>query len=102
MQQNAVTLKNVSRWEKGHSGPILKNVSAELSEGHLIALVGADGAGKTTLMRIVAGLLAPQQGDVALFGKSLYGPELYRSQKLCGYMPQQFGLYTDLLSLIHI
>ena len=96
MQQNAVTLKNVSRWEKGHSGPILKNVSAELSEGHLIALVGADGAGKTTLMRIVAGLLAPQQGDVALFGKSLYGPELYRSQKLCGYMPQQFGLYTDL------
>ena len=96
MQQNAVTLKNVSRWEKGGKEPILKNVSAELPEGRLIALVGADGAGKTTLMRIVAGLLAPQEGDVALFGESLYGPDLYRLQNLCGYMPQQFGLYTDL------
>ena len=48
MQQNSVTLKNVSRWEKGVKEPILKNVSAELPEGRLIALVGADGAGKTT------------------------------------------------------
>ena len=96
MQQNAVTLKNVSRWEKRREEPVLKNVSAQLPQGHLIALVGADGAGKTTLMRMVAGLLAPQQGEVALFEQSLYGQNLNRLQNLCGYMPQQFGLYADL------
>ena len=60
-----------------------------------MALVGADGAGKTTLMRTAAGLLKPQEGDVCLFGENLY-QNLNCLQAECGYMPQQFGLYTDL------
>ena len=55
----AITLQSVSRFEKGAQDAILKSVSADLREGRLIALVGADGSGKTTLMRVMAGLLKP-------------------------------------------
>ena len=61
-----------------------------------MALVGADGAGKTTLMRIAAGILQPTAGRVTVFGERLYGKNLARLQKQCGYMPQKFGLYEDL------
>ena len=92
----AITLQSVSRFEKGADDAILKSVSADFKEGHLIALVGADGAGKTTLMRVMAGLLKPQKGSVKLFGRELYSEDLSELQGFCGYMPQQFGLYTDL------
>lgn len=92
----AITLQSVSRFEKGAQDAILKSVSADLREGCLIALVGADGSGKTTLMRVMAGLLKPQKGTVRIFGEELYSEHLSQLQSFCGYMPQQFGLYTDL------
>ena len=92
----AITLQSVSRFEKGAQDAILKSVSADLREGRLIALVGADGSGKTTLMRVMAGLLKPQKGTVRIFGEELYSKHLPQLQSFCGYMPQQFGLYTDL------
>ena len=52
----AISLKGIVRYEKGLSEPILRSVSADLPAGRLIALAGADGAGKTTLMRVMAGL----------------------------------------------
>ena len=92
----AITLQSVSRFEKGAQDAILKSISADLREGRLIALVGADGSGKTTLMRVMAGLLKPQKGTVRIFGEELYSKHLSQLQSFCGYMPQQFGLYTDL------
>lgn len=92
----AITLQSVSRFEKGAQDAILKSVSADFREGRLIALVGADGSGKTTLMRVMAGLLKPQKGTVRIFGEELYSEYLSKLQSFCGYMPQQFGLYTDL------
>lgn len=92
----AITLQSVSRFEKGAQDAILKSVSADLREGRLIALVGADGSGKTTLMRVMEGLLKPQKGTVRIFGEELYSENLSQLQSFCGYMPQQFGLYTDL------
>ena len=74
---------------------VLNDISFDVKAGSLVALVGADGAGKTTLMRTAAGLLKPQEGDVCLFGENLY-QNLNRLQAECGYMPQQFGLYADL------
>ena len=92
----AISLKGIVRYEKGLSEPILRSVSADLPAGRLIALAGADGAGKTTLMRVMAGLLKPQQGTVTMLGEPLYSDKLAELQNHCGYMPQQFGLYTDL------
>ena len=88
----ALAFESVSRSEKG-AGEILSGITARFASSRLVALVGADGAGKTTLMRIAAGILQPTAGRVTVFGERLYGKNLARLQKQCGYMPQKFGLY---------
>ena len=91
----ALSMRGVTRRERGASSALIHDISFDVKTGSLVALVGADGAGKTTLMRTAAGLLKPQEGDVCLFGENLY-QNLNRLQAECGYMPQQFGLYADL------
>lgn len=92
---SALAFESVCRLEKG-AGEILSGITARFAASRLVALVGADGAGKTTLMRIAAGILPPSAGHVLVFGEELYGKKLAYLQKQCGYMPQKFGLYEDL------
>ena len=92
---SALAFESVCRSEKG-TGEILSGITARFAASRLVALVGADGAGKTTLMRIAAGILQPSAGHVLVFGEELYGKKLAHLQKQCGYMPQKFGLYEDL------
>ena len=91
----ALCFEHVSRREKGVAEPLLNDVSFALHAGELVALVGADGAGKTTLMRAAAGILKPQDGVITLFGEGLYRKG-GNAQTNIGYMPQKFGLYEDL------
>lgn len=93
--ENVLRFAGVSRTEGGAAAPLLADISFEVKAGSLFALVGADGAGKTTLMRIAAGLLKPSSGRVEILGEDLYRT-LNRLQGYLGYMPQKFGLYTDL------
>lgn len=95
MNAPAICLHDVTRTEKGVAKPLLRSITAEIPAGRLVALVGADGAGKTTLMRVLAGLLKPQAGRVEILGGDVYA-DVARAQSLCGYMPQKFGLYADL------
>jgi ABC-2 type transport system ATP-binding protein len=69
----------------------LDGVSMAIEPGRITGLVGPDGAGKTTLIRILAGLMAPTSGTVSVLGGN-------PGEKLdsLGYMPQRFGLYEDL------
>lgn len=69
----------------------LDGVSVEIAPGLITGLVGPDGAGKTTLIRILAGLMAPTAGKVEILGR----PPAQSLDGL-GYMPQRFGLYEDL------
>lgn len=73
----------------------LKNLDASIQGGRLTGLVGPDGAGKTTLMRMLAGLMAPSGGSLAVAG---HDPvvEAEAVHRVTGYMPQRFGLYEDL------
>ncbi len=64
-------------------------------EGQITGLIGPDGAGKTTLMRLVAGLLAPDRGTISVLGIDAVADPL-AVQASIGYMPQRFGLYEDL------
>ncbi|MGH7570855.1 MAG: ATP-binding cassette domain-containing protein [Gemmatimonadota bacterium] len=67
----------------------------EVARGELFGLVGPDGAGKTTTLRMLAGVLRPTAGDAWVDGISVAGdPEGIR--EAIAYMPQRFGLYTDL------
>lgn len=70
----------------------LDQVTLQVQEQDIFGLIGPDGAGKTTLMRIICGLMPPDQGQVILMNQS---PEHIDRQNL-GYMPQRFSLYTDL------
>jgi len=73
----------------------LNDVSFRVRYGVVTGLVGPDGAGKTTLMRLAAGLLAPAAGDITVLGMDA-NRESLRVQASLGYMPQRFGLYEDL------
>jgi len=73
----------------------LEGVSFEVPRGMLTALVGPDGAGKTTLMRLAAGLLTPDSGQLQVLGVNV-ATDPQQIQDRISYMPQRFGLYEDL------
>ncbi|HEY1233221.1 MAG TPA: ATP-binding cassette domain-containing protein [Candidatus Binatia bacterium] len=73
----------------------LDDVTLQLHRGSLAALVGPDGAGKTTLIRLAAGLLPLDRGELEVLGLSVRA-EAQKIQDRIGYMPQKFGLYEDL------
>ena len=70
-------------------------LSLRVSAGEIYGLVGPDGAGKTTTLRILAGLLVPDGGEVRLLGADPFGRGGAPREGL-GYMPQQYSLYGDL------
>ena len=70
----------------------LDDVAIEVRTGRMTGLVGPDGAGKTTLIRIIAGLIDPDAGEARV----LDGPAMTADRSEIGYMPQRFGLYEDL------
>ncbi|MGD9888886.1 MAG: ATP-binding cassette domain-containing protein [Halothiobacillaceae bacterium] len=78
-----------------HATQALNDVSFSVPNGAVIGLIGPDGAGKTTLMRLMAGLLNPDAGSVQVLGVNVQKDPL-TVQASIGYMPQHFGLYEDL------
>jgi len=73
----------------------LDGVSLEAGHGTLTALVGPDGAGKTTLIRLAAGLMVADTGELQVLGVDV-ASDPQQVQARIGYMPQKFGLYEDL------
>jgi len=73
----------------------LEEVSLVIAPGVITGLIGPDGAGKTTLMRLAAGLLVPDSGTIHALGLDATRDSLAVQARL-GYMPQRFGLYEDL------
>lgn len=70
-------------------------ISFEVAPGELFGLVGPDGAGKTTTLRMLAGVMRPTSGDALVGGTSVAkDPEAVKHH--IAYMSQRFGLYTDL------
>ncbi len=79
----------------GEAPPALDKVSASIRGGEITGLVGPDGAGKTTLIRLMTGLMQPEEGSLTVLGfdTKSQAPAIQAS---IGYMPQRFGLYEDL------
>jgi ABC-2 type transport system ATP-binding protein len=81
--------------ERGEIVHALDGVSFAAKRGELTALVGPDGAGKTTLIRLAAGLLTADRGSLTVLGIDV-AADPQRVQSRVSYMPQRFGLYEDL------
>jgi ABC-2 type transport system ATP-binding protein len=73
----------------------LKDINFKARKGKITGLVGPDAAGKTTLMRMAAGLMVPDSGRITVLGKDACRYPL-QVQTEVAYMPQRFGLYEDL------
>ncbi|WP_333875133.1 ATP-binding cassette domain-containing protein [Methylobacter sp.] len=95
MSDALVTLDSVRKVFKDSNKPALEGLSAALLPGRITGLIGPDGAGKTTLIRLIAGLLAPTSGKICVDGLDPIHDAL-KLRECVGYMPQKFGLYEDL------
>ncbi len=71
----------------------LRGIDLDVAEGQIVGLVGPDGAGKTTALRILAGLLDPDEGEVVVMGRKPDDPSV---REQVGLMPQRYSLYGDL------
>ena len=75
--------------------PAVKKINLEINEGEMFGLVGPDGAGKTTTIRILCGLLQPDSGLIKVLGSDL-NKKKKEIQNQIGYLSQKFSLYGDL------
>ena len=93
----ALACKAVHKQFKQGGGSIdaLKGLDVQIRQGCITGLLGPDGAGKTTLIRLAAALLLPSAGEVRVLGHDTRSQATLIQQSI-GYMPQRFGLYEDL------
>lgn len=91
--ETAISLNNVRKNYEEVSA--LKGVTFDVKKNIIFGLAGPDGAGKSTLIRILCGLLKPDEGEISILGMNL--PKDYNIIKdSIGYLSQKFSLYTDL------
>lgn len=90
---NTVVIKNLVKTFSSITA--IDNLSLNIEKGKITGLIGADGAGKTTLIRLVIGLLVPDSGEISTLGLNPVSQKSELNPKI-GYMPQKFGLYEDL------
>lgn len=91
---NEVSLVKVNYTYPGSEHPSLQDISFNLKKGQSIGIIGKSGAGKTTLIDVILGLLQPDSGDIEVDGVSIY-QDLRGWQDILGYIPQSIFLTED-------
>jgi ABC-2 type transport system ATP-binding protein len=95
MNDDLIIIQGVSKCFPIGISPAINDISLTVPKSGIVGLVGPDGAGKTTLMRLMASLLLPTHGSITVDGHDTVQESAIIST-LIGYMPQKFGLYEDL------
>jgi len=90
---NAIEIHTVSK--KFGNIVAVENVSLNVAKGEMFALVGPDGAGKTTVIRMLCGITKPNKGELSILGFDVQ-KQLGEVKKRIGYLSQKFSLYGDL------
>jgi ABC-2 type transport system ATP-binding protein len=96
-----VTIKAASLTRKFGDLAAVDNLSFQIEEGEIFGLVGPDGAGKTTTIRLLTGILEPTAGDAWVCEKHIVKQSEALKESIA-YMPQRFGLYEDLTVIENI
>lgn len=92
-EQAAIRLDGVTKRFAGSTTDAVTNLSLELPEGSLTALVGPSGCGKTTTLRMINRLEEPTAGSIEVFGRSVRDTPLHELRRGIGYVIQQAGLF---------
>ncbi|WP_318363586.1 ATP-binding cassette domain-containing protein [Enterobacter sp.] len=95
MSNDGIQLSGLVKRFAGMDKPAVARLDCGIASGYVTGLVGPDGAGKTTLMRMLAGLMKPDEGEARVLGFDPVQDDRALHAVL-GYMPQKFGLYEDL------
>jgi len=90
-----ITIKTANLTRKFKDLIAVDNLNIEIPEGEIFGLVGPDGAGKTTTMRLLTGILDPTSGEGWVYGKHIERDAESLKDDIA-YMSQKFGLYEDL------
>ncbi len=93
LEINAKNVLSVSNIYKSFAGrPAVRGVSFQVRSGEIVGFLGPNGAGKTTTLRMALGLIAPDSGDIKLFGQAP-GPSAFGR---IGFLPEERGLYAKI------
>lgn len=101
MPDNSTAIKTSGLTKIFGNYPAVDNLDLEIQKGELFGLVGPDGAGKTTIMRLLSAILDPTSGEAWVAGHSILNEGEKIKEKI-GYMSQRFGLYEDLTVMENI
>lgn len=90
-----VQIQNLSKAFHPALPPAIRDVDLKLNDQEMVGIVGPDGSGKTTFMRLLAALLLPSTGTIEVMGFDTVR-DAQQIHEISAYMPQRFGLYEDL------
>jgi ABC-2 type transport system ATP-binding protein len=99
MDTPVLELRNVSKHYRGI--PAVENVSFELGPGEVIGYLGPNGSGKSTTVKMITGMVQPNQGQVLFCGRAIH-EDLVRYRALLGYVPEEAHVYTHLSALEYL
>ncbi|KGJ96640.1 ABC transporter ATP-binding protein [Colwellia psychrerythraea] len=78
---------------------VLKSVTMQLNQGEVMGLFGHNGAGKTTIMKLILGVISPSRGKVEVMGMAPDSKEAWHSRSKVGYLPENVSFYEQLTGL---
>jgi osmoprotectant transport system ATP-binding protein len=91
----AIALRDV-HVTRGAAGLVLRGLTLEIAAGETLALVGRSGAGKSTILRLINGLLVPDRGDVLVEGRNTRAWNPFELRRRIGYVLQEIGLFPHM------
>src|SRR6266480_3479480 len=89
--KDIIELQNISYSYNGQE-KVLEDISFSLHKGDYLGIIGPNGGGKTTLLKIMLGLLKPTSGTVKLFGKTMKD---FKAWDKIGYVPQKVAYFDN-------
>jgi ATP-binding cassette subfamily B protein len=93
--EKSLTLKNVSFLYNRNNSIVLKNISLQIPEGKVTAIVGDSGSGKTTLLKLILRLYAPTYGEIAIGDLNIQNINLKQWRDKCGVVMQDGKMFND-------
>ena len=88
---------------KSYSGtPVLQGFNLEINEGDFLCVVGTSGSGKTTMMKMINGLLTPDEGELLISGKNIKDEDIISLRRKIGYAIQGNGLFPHMTAAENI